>query len=303
MQSLASNPGGGIANQPDQLSNQDALGIVNQLKDREMTDFQKKANFMSDLSLRQEQRMRSLFDPNNPNKATTPGQPTGQPENMNVVQAQDPQAMTGYQKGELGIRQQDVNLDSQKLAQSGKLGQGALDIKQQQADLNQQKSDQINTTKQADMQRKIDESNQKIAVAQQALQQKTDNATAQLEAHKNLAAAMEERHKLELAQKDAQFQITSDQHQKAIDALQEKLKQSGHSTTTTEVNPDGTKKTVTTQRGAQTAPAPEKQPDGSYKVTAPDGSIGTIPADKLDDWMTNHHSGGGDGGDGGEDNQ
>src|SRR5258708_31244549 len=105
MDSLASNPSGSIYGQPSQTSDQDVLNLVNQKKDREMRDFKEKSNFMSDLSLRQESRMRSLFPP----ESSQQGQP------QNVVLGQDPNAMTGYQKGELGIRQQGINQDQQRL--------------------------------------------------------------------------------------------------------------------------------------------------------------------------------------------
>lgn len=281
MQSLASNPSGsGIYGQPQQM---DALGIVNQLRDRDEQDFEKRAQFMSDLSMKQD-RLRCIYDQQDQAK-----QEARQPL-MNTVLGQDPNAMTGYQKGELGVRQQQFGLDKQKLAQEGgleqqklaqqgKLGQQALDIRSAQEELNRQKSDQINAQKTADMQRKIDESNKKIELAQQALQQRTDNAEAQLQAHKDLSAAMEERHKLELEQKDAQFQVTSKQHQDTIDRLQSQLDQSKHTKTTIEINPDGTQRTTETSRGSAAE---------TVRVVGKDGKTYEIPKDKLDDWNKNH---------------
>jgi hypothetical protein len=222
--------------------------------------------------------MRALFPPE------SSGQPSGQP---NVQMAQDPTQMTGYQKGELGIRQQELGQEQQKTAQAGKLGQEAVDVRTAQEKLNQQKSDQINTQKQADMQRKIDESNQKIELAQNALKQKSDNAEAQLEAHKTLATAVEERHKLELAQKDAQFKQTSEQHQQTIDRLQQQV-DDNKNTTKTETDSTGNSKTTTTSKGGRRAPV--KNPDGTYTVYGPNGISGTIPAANLDDWNANHQN-------------
>jgi len=262
MDSLASNPrGSSIYNDPGIQTPQygQTLDLVNQLKDRELRDFKDKANFMSDLSLKQD-RLRSLFNPE-------------QQQPMNTVIGHDPSQMTGYEKGELGIKQQQLGQESQRISQQGKLGEESINVRQQQEKLNQQKSDQINANKQADMQRKIDESEQKIQLAQQALNSRNTNAEAQLQAHKDLAAAMEERHKLELAQKDAQFQKVSDQHQQTIDALQAKLKQGAKTQTTTEINPEGNRKTVTTQRGSSSM----------IKVQGKDGQTYEIPEDKLDD--------------------
>src|SRR6266545_801287 len=274
MESLAENPTNsknpsGIYGQPQQTSDQDVLNVVNKLKDREMQDFQNKANFMSDLSLRQEQRMRNLYDPSKHLN----------PQDMPTTMIQDPNMITEPQRAELGIRQQGLNLESQRLAQTGKLGQEAIDIRSRQEKLNQQKADQANTAKQADMERKINESNQKIELAQQALQQKGDNAAAQLQAHKDLAAAVEERHKLELENKQHQFDITSEQHQKAIDALQERLKQSAKTTTTTDQG--GETRTVTTERG-------DNPPPGKVWGVGRDGNRYPVPVDKIDDWNANH---------------
>ncbi len=283
MDSLARNPisnanpsgGSSIYGQPGMGSDSQSLDIVNQIKNREMKDFQDKANFMADLSLRQQLRQRQMFPPepsstqgNNPTNDGSQGQP------QNVVMAQDPNQLTGYQKADIGVRQQGQNLESQRLNQQGKLGQEAIDIKTQQEKLNQQKSDQINAQKQADMQRKITESEAKIKQAQDALADKTRNEKDQLQAHKDLAAAMEERHKLELAQKDAQFQKASDQHQEQIDALQKKVNQAGRTKTTTELNPDGTKKTVTTEKGDAA---------DTVNVIGKDGKQYTIPKDKMND--------------------
>lgn len=285
MQNLAANPNGGsssIYGQPGPNNDQDSLGIVNRLKDREMKDFQDKANFMADLSLKQD-RMRKIYSMDD--EAHMMGQPntpsngqTGQP-GQNTVIAPDPNQMTGYQKGELSVRQQGNNIESQRINQQGKLGEQALGIKSDQEKLNQQKSDQINKQKQDDMQRKTEEADAKIKLAQDKLQQAGDNAAASLQAHKDIAAAVEARHKLELSQKDAQFQTTHKQMQDKIDQMTEQLKQKGRSQTTTETNSDGTKRETTTLKGSAAE---------TVQVTGKDGKTYTIPKDKVDDWNANH---------------
>lgn len=269
MDSLANSPGNSsVYGQPAQTSSDDALGIVNKLKDREFQDFQNKANFMSELSLKQD-RLRKLYD-------TTPKPGNGQPEN--VVLDKDPNAMTGYQKAELGIKQGDQNLESQKIKQQGKLGEEALDIKGKQEALNQQKSDQINAQKQADMERKINEANHKIELTQQKIQQAGENQAAVLAAHKEYQAAVEERHKIEIAQKDSQFKTAQETHNAAIKAMEARLKQGAKSKTTTEVSPDGSKRTSTTVRGDS----------GTVTGTGRDGKQYQVPADQIEDWNANH---------------
>ncbi len=280
MDSLAANPTGKSSiynSNPNSNDYSGALSIVNQLKDREMKDFKDKASFMSDLSLKQD-RLKRLYDPeqqraNIQGNAQLNQQGSSPMGGTNVVQGQDPNQMTGYQKGELGIKQQELGQESQRINQQGKLGQEALNIKSDQEKLNQQKSDQINAEKGADLQRKTDEANKKLSLAQQALQDKTKSAEEQLQAHKDLKDAMEERFKLETARKQHEFDVTSGQHQQTIDDLTKKLDEAKHTKTTTEIDASGNKKTVTTDKGSS----------NTVQAKGKDGQIYEIPADKMDD--------------------
>lgn len=259
MDRLSANPtGSGIYGQPKRQRDdtEKQLSIVKQLKDREMQDFQKKAQFMSELSLQQD-RQRRIFDTQ---------QQEQNPQKMDVV-FQDPNYISPTDKAELGIKQQGLNLESQRLSQSGKLGQEALDIKQSQHDLNQQKSDQINALKQADLERATTESNNKLKLTQAELDRKIKSGEDTLELRRELAAAMEERHKLEMAMKQQQLEISNQQRDASLKAEQDRLNQNRQSTTTEELNPDGTKRITTTQRGA---------PAKRVKVVGPKGESGTI---------------------------
>ena len=254
MNSLPANPSGsyGIYGQGGQSAQPDVLGIVNNLKDREMRDFRDKAQFMSDLSIKQD-RLRRLYGLDGGKSLDQQESQQGQ-QPMNTVTGVDPNQMTGYQKADIGIKQQGMNLDSQKMAQASRMGEESLGIKSQQEQLNQQKSDQINAGKQADMQRKIDDSAQKIEMAQQALNSKNTNAESQLQAHKDMAAAVEERHKLEMAQKDQAFEDSKQLHAAQIKNMQDKLDQSGNTSTDKTIqydkngNPIG--ETTSTRRGS-----------------------------------------------------
>lgn len=267
----------------------DALALVNQLKDREMRDFKDKANFMADLSLKQD-RLRKLYDPANMNgdSGNINGGMNGQPRS--VMLARDPTQMTPYEKGELGIRQQQVGMEGQRIAQEGKLGQGRLDIQQEKERLNEEKNRQIFETKQADMQRKIEESNAKLELAQKQLDSKNTNAENALQAHKDIAAAIEERHKLEMQQMQMKYDELKRMHDATIANMNNKTNQNRNTRTTTEINPEGTRRTTTTERGFQnkSSNVPTQNPDGTYSVVGPDGKKYTIPANKLDDWNQNH---------------
>ena len=259
----------------------EALDLVNRLKDREFQDFKNKANFMSELSVKQD-RMRNRFEPmsgmQTPTGDVMPNQGEG-PSQRNTVMAPDPNVMTGYQKGELGIRQQGVNLDKQKLAQTGQMGEERIKIQGDAQKLNEDKNKQIYETKQADMQRKTDEANAKIEQAQAALAARVQSGKDAIQAHKDLAKAMEERHKLELDLKDSQFNDIKALHEAQIKKMQEDADRAKTSQTTTELDASGNKKTVTTKRGSAA---------DTIKVIGKDGKPYMIPKDKEDDWNQNH---------------
>jgi hypothetical protein len=281
---LRENPGGnsnmsGIYGMPPvENDDEDALKLVNRLRDRDMQDYKDKAEFDSGLSLRQEQRMRSMFDP----KLELDKEKMAQSSNL-------AQQELGFKANESRTNQlradKEFELGRDKLSQSGKMGQEALDIKTQQEKLNETKNTQINEDRDADRQRKTDEmsqkieqANQRITIAQQALEDKTADAAAKLAAHKEMAAAVEERHKLELENKQHEFNTTTDLHKQQIATLEkqiaDKLAQSQNTEQETKVSPDGTTKVVTTKRGDAAT---------KVQVLGKDGKTYTIPKDKLDD--------------------
>lgn len=282
----------GIYGQPGIPTDQDNLTIVNKLKDREMQDFKDKANFMSDLSLKQEQRMRNLFDPNDPKNMNIQDRPQ-----VMMPSASAPGVMSEYQKGELGVRNREADLESQRIAQQGKLGQEAQDTKAAQEKLNQQKSDQIHQQKIDDLTNKQNEYKQKMDLAHEQLKNKTTNLEQQLELHKTIAENTKAYHDAQQAMNDLKFKKSESDHKDAMDAMQKKLDQASHTSTTTEIDAEGNKKTVDVKKGSAVN-APTQNPDGTYTVKDSDGKpMGTIPADKLDDWMQNYHpkvSGGGE---------
>lgn len=290
MDNLAANPGGSsIYGQPAQRTDGDTLSLVRQLKDREMQDFKDKAGFMSDLSLKQE-RMRSILNPDVQRERQLEqqfGQGSQGPsqQGMNTVMGKDPNQMTGYEQGqlgmkqkELGIQQQGLNLDSQKMTQQGKLGQEALDIKGQQEKLNQTKSEMQNSRLMADMQRKSDEANQRLQLSQQALEDRTKTAEERISLQKEAAIAAKAAFDANSAMKQAQFDATNKSHLDTIAQQQKTLDQNKH-TKQTKTDNQGNTITTTTDKGdaAQTV-----------NVVGKDGKTYSIPADKLDDWNANH---------------
>jgi len=297
MQSLANNPGGIYNPYPQQdTSFSDVLNLSNQVKERDLQDFMKKAQFMSDLSLRQN-RMQRIYDMQDAASQQ-------QDKSTGTVMGHDPYAeMTAYERGELGVRQQaakqQTDIESQRLSQQGRLGQEAIDVRSAQERLNQQKSDQISAQKQADMQHKIDESNSKIELAQRTLADRTKTTEEHLANQKEYQSLIEERHKLEMARKDAThkdemdkanrtFQENQRMHDAQIKNYEDIIKKRGQPTTSiTDINPEQTRRVTTTTRGEQRN-APSKQEDGTYNVTGRNGKQYNIQASQLGDWMQNH---------------
>ena len=292
MDSLASNPAGssagiyGAVNPNQQMDDYatHALSFVNRMKDREMQDFKDKAMFMADLSLKQD-RLRKLYDPNVQDTNQDPSNTKG----MNTVMARDPNEMTGYEKGELGIRQQQLGQESQRIAQQGKLGQEALDVRNAQEKLNEQKNQQIFETKMKDMERKTQEAEQKAELARQRLEQQGQTIENLKAYHDAQMAANQAKFDAQTALQQGRFEELQRSHKALEVDRARRTDQAGRTSVDVKVNPEGTERTTTTTRGSQSFPT--RNSDGTYHVIGPNGQEGDIPGDKLDDWLSNHQPG------------
>jgi hypothetical protein len=265
MANLASNPSGSISGQPGP-DNTDALGIVNQLKDREMRDFQNKANFMSELSLKQD-RQRMLFDPSNPNQdimgtRTLNGMTAAMQkpqQSSGITPGSQSGQMNPQQTAEMSMRQQGMDLDKAKLAQAGKMGEERIANQTAQEKLNQQKSDQIHEQKQNELQAKIKESGDKLTQAQKALEDKTLTAEQQLQFHKDAATAATAAHEAEKQRMQLNFDKTHGQMQDRIDNMTKELDQRGK---VHEIKKDAQGNEITTDIQRGTPAASENDPLG-----------------------------------------
>lgn len=260
-----SNPGGLYFGNPgtESLSPSDAANALmpfyHQVKNRELEDFKAKANFANNLQLKQSQLQRT-FNPN--------GNADGSP---NVVYQPGPSDMLRA-KGNAPIDPLDqakLTLERDKLS-SDKLDKSTDNaLNEKKFGLDQQKNEQIHQNKEDDLQRKADDSNNRLKLAYDQLQAKQGDAAAQLafhqaqqEAKKAADNLKDQQHKAELAENirvhDAQIKKMQDDY----DALK-------NSVTVTELNPEGTKKTTTTAKGTQ---ATKKR----VAVVGPKGEKGTI---------------------------
>lgn len=256
--SLAANPtGSGIygntgAKSPDFGT---ALSIDEEMRRRNKNDMMQNANFMSNLQVRQN-RMNSIYgtNPMAPGMGQ-PGGPTGMVTGLNNPQMQtvfkeDPDRITPIQRERLNISREDLANDRAKIGVTSRLGEERLKDADAKHDLDVKKNQNIFDTKQADLQRKHDEAQQKLELAQRQFEQRSGDANAKNDFLKAKMEADAARHQLESAQKDRTLEETKRLHDAQIAKMQEQSDQAGNTEQTTELNPEGTKRTVSTKRGS-----------------------------------------------------
>ena len=312
MSSLAANPSGsaGVYGQPGQQQSGDTLAIVNNIKDREMRDYQNKANFMADLSIKQD-RLRKLYglDGSGQQQMQQPQPQQSQDggssslyaamDRANKVQQQssqndpnNPMSPQNQYATSMKQKQQGLDTESQRVNQQGKMGQEALDIKTQQEKLNETKNQNIHDQKQKDSEDKLNEANQRLQLAQAEIDRKTKAGEDSTQAHKDAMQAATDAHEAEKVRMQANFDKTLEQHQQVIDNNKAKNTAGQNKTTTTSVNSDGTQKTVNTRSGSAAQNVLGINSDGSLHVgggpksgpnSHPNGEY-DIPTNQLDHW-------------------
>lgn len=180
--------------------------------------------------------------------------------------------ITAAQGQELGIRKSAQ--DTQNMQLKNTLANTAFnqDIEKKKLDLETLKNKQIYDTKQQDMQRKITESDNKLAEADARLKQNSTNADNIKAYHDAQIASQNARHEADMAAKQNQMDEAQRMHDAQIADLKRKADQAAGSTVSTEVSQydiagNPTKKTTTTTRG---------MPKNRVNVTGPNGETGTI---------------------------
>lgn len=211
------------------------LSADSELRRRDMNDFKNKNQFMSDLSLRQN-RLGNVFNTQ-----------TEQQKPMNVVFKDD--SITPFQKAQLDIKKDDNTIDRAKLAQTSKLGEEKLDLAKAGHELDVKKNQNIYDTKHAEMQRKVDESNNRLGLAYDQLQNKQNDANSQINYHKAQMDALKAQHELDNHRRDSAAEETKRMHDAQIQALQDRIDQTGNTETTTELDESGKKRTVKVKKG------------------------------------------------------
>lgn len=238
------------------------MSMDEEMRRRDMNDFMKKNQFMHDLTNRQP-RMQNLFNPNEQ-----------QQKPMDVVFKEDPNKITPLEQENLNVKKEGNLIDRAKIAQSGKIGEERVGLEKQKHELDVQKNSNIYETKQKDMQRKADEANSRLDLAERTLQSKQGDTDATLKFHQAQMDATKAQHALELHQKESQLEEAKRVHDAAMADKKTRTDQAGSTEQTTNVDESGKQKVVTTKKGTQSK---------KVGVTHPDGTHGTIDESEAKD--------------------
>lgn len=247
--------------------NIDILGLMNHVRDRDLLDFKRRTRITGDETIRQE-NYRRMFDPNS-------GWMGNQPQN--VVYQRPPSEMD--QIGPLDKAKLD--LERRKIDESGGINRAELGLKGKEYELDKLKNEQIYGTKQADMERKTTDANQRLQLAYDKLQQDAGNAQniaayrqAQVDATNARMELMQHQHETDATETKRLHDATIAKMQAEMDALK-----SGRTSEDVWTDANGIQhKIVDSSKG--TRPVKKGNTPGTVRVIAPDGTHGDFPANK-----------------------
>lgn len=217
--------------------------FLNRQRAAGLEDMRYQQNLMNQAPAISEGRIRNVMDPNQP---------------QNVVF--DP-GMTEFQKANLSLDKQKLaigtDLEKQKIDQSGKLGAERLGLQEGALKLNQLKNEQIYETKIADMERKSNEAAARLALAQQQLQGRENDAISRDQLARARIDAQIAKHELDLARKDREIENSTALANARIKALQDAAEAAGYVTEETDLTTDdegNQKSTKVTKKGPAAKP-------------------------------------------------
>lgn len=237
------------------------MPFFHQVRNRDIEDFKAKASFANNLQLKQPQ-LQKTFNPSGGGNLGTaaPQDVIYQPGPSDILRAQAAAPINPLDQAKLALEKD--KLSSDKLDKST---DNALNEKK--FGLDQQKNEQIHQNKEDDLQRKSDDANNRLKLAYDQLTAKGQNAQTQLELHQAQMAAKQAADDLKDQQHKAELDETRRIHDAQIADMQAKMDALQNSTSVTELNPEGTKRTTTTTKGS-----PKKR----VAVIGPKGEKGTI---------------------------
>lgn len=230
----------------------------------DLQDFKARTGFVNDLSVRQNNLQR-MFDVNKPKDVVY---------NPNGLDGVPPAQRIGFE-----LDKQRLGLEAGRQKETSELNRAKFGLDTKQYELDKEKNTNIYNTKQQEIERKVNESELRLKLAYDQLSAKNNSAEATAAYHKAQIEAANARHELSIAQRDRQLEESQRLHDAQIEKLNADMEAlRAPKVETTEVNKDGTKKTVTTAKGeaSEYTPAPPaiqaKAKPGEKYVLSPDGT-------------------------------
>src|SRR5437016_3421628 len=160
----------------------DIVGLMNEARNRDLHDFAAKTRITGDEAIRQENYKR-MYDPDR--FSTGGAAPT-----QNTVYQRPPSEL--QQIGPLDLAK--LGLEKEKIETAGGIDKAELGLKTKGYELDKLKNEQIYGTKQAEMERKADETNKRLQLAYDQLQAKQGDASSTAAYHQAQIDATNARH-------------------------------------------------------------------------------------------------------------
>lgn len=240
----------------------DPMTIFHEIRNRNLND----AAAMQSMPIRQD-RVRSTFDPE------------AKPE-MPVI----------YNPGMTEFQKVQTDLERQKIAQSERLGEGRLAISEaasrlgnERLELDQLKNKQIYETKILDMERKSNEAEARLKLAEQQLEGRRDDAASMLAFRQAREDALQARFDLEMLRKNADADERQRVNDARIDQIRKAMDDAGYSIVEDELSADGKKRTRIIRKGKEAVSGGGAKPGANtVQMIGGDGKPYTVARENVE---------------------
>lgn len=245
------------------------MPFFHQVRNRDIEDFKTKASFANNLQLKQPQ-LQKTFNPSSSGNLGTaaPQDVIYQPGPSDILRAKANAPIDPLDQAKLTLDRDKLKSSNENIATDNALNEKKFG-------LDQQKNEQIHQNKEDDLQRKADDSNNRLKLAYDQLQAKQGDAAAQLAFHQAQTEAKKAADELKDAQHTAQLDELKRFHDAQIKDMQDKLDALQNTTTVTSLDEDNKTKVATTAKGSKAVKGTR------VAVVGPDGKSGTISADEM----------------------
>lgn len=203
--------------------------------------------------------------------------------------------MSEYQKNQIALGREGLEVDKEAKAQALGIDRSRLQLDREKGELAQLKNQQIYDIKIADMERKTQDSEQRLKLAYDQLQARQGDQLALQQFREAQLGALNARHELELAQRERAMLEQQRMNDARIQQMRDAAEAAGYQITETELDPTGTKRTVVTRRGdaaqqqTPTQAANPNQPPNTTAMQGLDGQVYYVPNDKVNESVSKYN--------------